>query len=62
KVKPFGTFLLAFIMSLTFTNCQVEKETIKNQASIETISVLEAISFLRENNVTTSSQTGKSKR
>ncbi|WP_157510413.1 hypothetical protein [Flavobacterium frigidarium] len=46
-------------MSLTFTNCQVEEETIKNQASIETVSVLEAISFLRENNVTTSSQTGK---
>ncbi|MBC5839669.1 hypothetical protein [Flavobacterium muglaense] len=46
-------------MSLTFTDCQVEEETIKNQASIETVSVLEAISFLRENSATTSSQTGK---
>ena len=46
-------------MSLTFTNCQVEEESLKKESNIETVSVSAAISFLREDNATTSSQTGK---
>jgi hypothetical protein len=42
-------FLFLFVLALTLSNCQVEEEVIRQENKIQTVSLDEAISFLKQN-------------
>ena len=49
------------MLAFTLSNCQVEEDLVKQEGSIKTVSLNEAISFLKQNPVKTNSIAAKKK-
>jgi hypothetical protein len=60
KTQSFiSKFLLLFVLAIMLSNCQVEEDVVGQENKIQTVSLDEAISFLKQNPLKSISKTGK---